>query len=101
MKMDEYRLRCKVVGEWLAGKELVNRVNELEALNARLVEALEEYGVHMAHCLLSQWRAGRPTKDGGYESKYGDKWYQGDDKPKCTCGLDAALQSPEPPKAGA
>jgi hypothetical protein len=30
MKMDEYRLRCNAIGPYLAGKELVNRINELE-----------------------------------------------------------------------
>ena len=73
-------------------REMLDDIKALEAINARLAEALEEYGVHMAHCLLSQRRAGRPTKDGGYESKYGDKWYQGDDKPACTCGLSDIME---------
>ena len=58
---------------------------------ARLRDALGEYGVHQFQCLLSQWHAGRPTGDGRYEMKYGDKWYRDDKKPPCTCGLSAAL----------
>jgi hypothetical protein len=38
MRMDEYRLRAKVIGEYLAGKELVNRINELETAGQRVVD---------------------------------------------------------------
>jgi hypothetical protein len=53
--------------------------------------ALREYCCHDTSCPLAQWSQGRPTKDGGYETMYAGKWYQGDDKPACTCGLGAAL----------
>lgn len=62
----------------------------IEALRG-CVEALGEYGSHEMPCLLAQWHAGRPTKDGGYETRYGDKWYQRDDKPLCTCGFEDDL----------
>ena len=65
--------------------------DEAREANVRLVEALEDFGIHDALCLLSQWHEGRPTATGGYETRYGDTWYQGDDKPPCTCGLGAAL----------
>ncbi len=59
----------------------------------RLREGLEEYGVHMNICLLSQWHAGRPTADGGYESQFGDTWYPRGEAPPCICGLAAALKA--------
>jgi hypothetical protein len=59
-----------------------------------LKEALADFGVHQMPCLLALWYEGRPTVNGGYETRYGDKWYQRDDKPPCTCGLDAALAHP-------
>lgn len=67
------------------------RAEKAEAREAALVEALEEYGAHQIPCVLALWHEGRPTKDGGYETRYGDKWYQQNEKPPCTCGLDAAL----------
>jgi hypothetical protein len=57
------------------------------------LEKLEDFTVHEMPCPLAQWSQGRPTKDGGYETMYGGKWYQGDEKPACTCGLDAALSA--------
>ena len=62
-----------------------------ESAVRELVNALVDYGAHEHHCLLSQCRAGRPTKDGGYESLFGhgtqEKWYQRGESPPCTCGL--------------
>jgi hypothetical protein len=61
----------------------------------RLRDALEQFGVHASDCVAGQFRAGRPTKDGGYESLFGygknEKWYQKDEAPPCTCGLSEAL----------
>jgi len=61
-----------------------------------MVKALEEYGSHQLPCPLAQWSRGRPTKDGGYETMYAGKWYQGDDKPECTCGFSAAVARSTP-----
>lgn len=56
---------------------------------------LAEYVDHAQKCLRSQWRQGRPTEDGGYETQYGygsnEKWYQRGEYPGCTCGLTATL----------
>ena len=58
---------------------------------AKRIVMLTEYCVHTDGCILSQWREGKPTEDGGYESLYGygtkEKWYKRDEEPKCTCGL--------------
>ena len=77
---------------WSNREHWKQRAERAEAANVRLVEALEDFGIHDALCLLSQWHEGRPTATGGYETRYGDTWYQGDDKPPCTCGLGAALE---------
>lgn len=58
-----------------------------ESVVKELVEALATYGEHDHSCLLSQCSAGRPTKDGGYEHMFGDKWYPRGEGPPCTCGL--------------
>lgn len=71
------------------------RITELEAKNMRLRDALEEYAVHDSQCILSQGHAGRPTDDGDYETKFGDKWYRRDKWPECTCGLSAVLSEGE------
>ena len=55
------------------------------------VDALIEFCHHEYPCLLAQGHEGRPTKDGGYETRYGDKWYPRDEKPACTCGLADAI----------
>ena len=36
----------------------------------RKVEEMEGYVQHDRDCILSQWSAGRNTKDGGYEMKF-------------------------------
>jgi hypothetical protein len=77
-----------------AARETEDKMDALKARLARLVEAVEalaDYCSHQMPCLLAQWHEGRPTSDGHYETRYGSKWYRGDDKPPCTCGLDAAL----------
>ena len=55
------------------------------------IAELTEYCVHEKECILSQWREGRPTENGGYESLFGygtkEKWYKREEQPKCTCGL--------------
>ena len=69
---------------------------EKDAEIARLREALADYGRHDSTCLAGQWRQGRPTSDGGYETLYGYskdmKWYREPARPPCTCGLFAALE---------
>ena len=60
-----------------------------EEERARLRE-LSEYTTHETDCILSEYRAGRPTKNGGYEQKFGDKWYEVrpiDKTPECSCGV--------------
>ncbi len=42
MRMDEYKIRAKVIGEYLAGKELVNRINELETAAQRVVDVCDK-----------------------------------------------------------
>lgn len=64
-----------------------------EAVEAR-TEELSDWLQHKPECILSQWSAGEPTKDGGYRSKYAGKWCEtrpADKTPKCNCGLSDAL----------
>ena len=67
-----------------------------EKARAERAEALlrdaREFVCHDPSCPLSQWSQGRPTEDGGYETMYAGKWYRGEDKPTCTCGLNALLE---------
>lgn len=89
----------KVIDSWLAEEKLWKEQEAiLLADSKRLREALEEYSVHDRDCILAQYRQGRPTADGGYEVQYGygerEKWYRTrpvDERPKCECGLNAAL----------
>lgn len=57
-----------------------------------LLERVLQYAVHDNDCISGQWRQGRPTEDGGYETQYGygdkAKWYKRGEKVPCTCGLD-------------
>jgi hypothetical protein len=61
-----------------------------ERAEALLREA-REFVFHEPYCPLAQWSGGRPTEGGGYETMYAGKWYRGEDKPTCTCGLNALL----------
>ena len=59
------------------------------------VNGLMDYVEHTQRCIRSDLHEGRPTKKGGYEQRFGDKWYQSrpvDETPKCDCGLDAVLK---------
>lgn len=51
-----------------------------------------EYVAHDQKCLCSQFQQGRPTEDGGYETKYGygenAKWFKRGEEPPCSCGLN-------------
>ena len=78
-------------------KELLSSVNvTLTADNARLREALKDYGRHDSKCVAGQWRSGTPTEDGNYESLYGygnqEVRCRRGEVPPCTCGMDVALQ---------
>lgn len=57
----------------------------------RIVEKVIEYTHHESSCLCSQFRSGRPTTDGNYETLYGhgnkEKWYKRGEYPICSCGL--------------
>lgn len=89
-ELADYKQDCTATHE--ADNE---RCKELEAQRDRLREALEEYGTHQLSCPLAHWHEGRPTEGGGYETRYGDKWYPRGQEPPCTCGLDAALEEAE------
>ena len=55
------------------------------------VKDLLNYTQHDTVCIRSSWCAGRPTNSGGYETKFGNTWYESrpvDREPKCNCGLD-------------
>ncbi len=69
-----------------------HKIAEQVATIERLHDALAEFGMHDYSCLQGQFHAGRPTDDGGYETKFGDKWYLTGSKPDCTCGFEAALK---------
>jgi hypothetical protein len=55
---------------------------------------IEDFADHRQECITTFFEAGRPTKDGGYETKIKGKWYQSrpvDKTPKCNCGLNEVL----------
>lgn len=92
----------RMIGE--QATEFAGIKERLETRCTRLREALAAYGRHDESCILSQYQAGRPTDDGGYEMLYGfgqrKQWYRVEptgDLPPCECGFDAALA--EPPDA--
>ena len=69
-----------------------------EARRKAQIELVRQLGYYLEHdsqCILSQGEAGRPTKDGGYETKYAGKWYKSGTEPKCDCGLEQALTPPD------
>lgn len=58
-----------------------------------LVEGVIDYTEHARDCILAQFEAGEPTKD-GYRQKFAGKWYTTrpvDNSPDCDCGLDKAV----------
>ena len=62
----------------------------------KTIREMASYTQHETGCILSQWSGGQPTKDGGYEMKFGGKWYQTrpiDKTPKCSCGLSDLLST--------
>jgi hypothetical protein len=68
---------------------------EYERGRSERTEELDPYIIHTENCVLNERHAGRPTKDGGYEEKFGDVWYEArpvDRTPKCNCGLSEALE---------
>ena len=88
--------------EFLEAKvaELTATNLELVMVEGRLRDALLNYGEHDKNCILSVCHAGRPKEGGGYECLYGygenKKWYDDKELPKCECGLDEALLTPQP-----
>ena len=64
--------------------------NKVEKFQSLLEKAMD-YASHDQNCLWSQFRMGRPTEDGGYETLCGygknEKWYQKGEEPVCNCGL--------------
>ena len=78
-------------------KFILDILNNHAAKDAR-IERLTEYVEHTKECIRSFWHAGRPTKDGGYETNFRGKWYQSkpvNEEPKCDCGLEQALEGNE------
>jgi len=74
---------------------LMTRNDELESENGRLREALEEYGEHARDCASGIFEAGKAMPDGGYQMKISGKWYRTrpiDERPKCNCGYQSALE---------
>ena len=74
-------------------REVTARLEQLAGEVERLRGALELYGGHMKRCIRSDFEAGQPTADGGYEMKYRSTWYRVspvDVRPPCDCGFDAA-----------
>jgi len=75
----------------LRQKKLLWEKEAVREVRKRLSEFLE----HGRDCILSQFSAGRPTDDGGYEVQFAGKWYPTrpvDKTPKCNCGLSKALK---------
>lgn len=84
-------------GRTIIGQDFIVEA-KLQSLLARLEahERLDEWLEHSQECIRTMWCAGQPTAGGGYEEKFGDKWYQSkpiDKTPKCTCGLDKTLEA--------
>src|SRR3990167_1430295 len=82
--------------------DMTDTLKEIEAFilskvreaREEILRKVENYTLHQRDCILSEWSGGRPTKEGGYESLFGDKWYPSkpiDKTPKCTCELDDLL----------
>ncbi len=86
-----------VIGEKWHDIDLDELADFIIAERKRIVESLVDYTSHEEECLCSQWRQGRPTKDGGYETMYGygssEKWYQRGEEPECTCGLNETIKN--------
>lgn len=62
----------------------------LQAEQEAIIQKIEEYLEHRYDCIRAGFTAGKPTASGGYEQKFGGKWYQSspiDKTPKCGCGL--------------
>ena len=81
-----------------SSKDIDKVIEEIHSLlteaRKEMVEEFAPYAQHDSSCVLSEWSAGRPAKDGGYEAKIGGKWYQTrpkDKTPKCECGLGGIL----------
>jgi hypothetical protein len=77
-------------------KEADERV--AEARRKEKIELINKLGYYVQHdteCILSHGEAGRPTKDGSYETRYAGKWFKVGAEPKCDCGLEQAL-TPDP-----
>ena len=93
--IDECFLDCGFGGSYKAKTRLVNALLALIKKHEReVLEKVLDYVEHERDCILNGYSAGRPTKDGGYETKIGGKWYQArpvDETPKCNCGLSDIL----------
>jgi len=61
----------------------------------RLREALQKYGNCTDDCACCPQVAGEPTSDGSYRVLIWSKWYRTrpiDERPKCNCGYQSALE---------
>jgi hypothetical protein len=71
-------------------------INNKERKLIKIAESIFDYTSHFVACSRTYFEGGEPTKNGGYREKFQGKWYQAkpkDKTPKCTCGLDQALDS--------
>lgn len=64
-----------------------------EEARREIVESLDGYFVHNTGCESGSWSSGRPTPDGGYETKWAGVWRKEPYTPSCNCGLDDILKS--------
>jgi len=94
---DNFKLKVKFVLKDYEPLPIDLNSNLIIPLASDLLDALTEkkYGQHDESCIACQWREGRPTADGGYESLFGygknAKWYKRNEYPECTCGFAKAL----------
>ena len=93
---EELRTQVEAMERKVALQTRLSLKNQIENDRLRgLVDSLVEFTEHDSKCLCSQWREGRPTTDGGYETLYGygkqEQWYERGNLPECSCGLSDAL----------
>lgn len=100
-RKDNSREFCELHNRWQSQCDIKNLSEQLFKRDTALRierEVLQDYGCHKETCILSLWLEGEPTKDGGYRSMYGGKWYQTkpvDETPECNCGFSKALSAIE------
>lgn len=85
----------RIVCDTCGAEHICRRADRIKP-NVKLDDLLN-YVVHDGKCLCSQWRQGRPTESGGYETLYGygenEKWYPLGEEPPCSCGLNDIIDA--------